>query len=197
MGCRETSTGQRRHRLRRVRPEWELLYSGLSCIDCINIYRICQPRLFVPRQIMLSDSTKQLFMHFGIRCFEFATTTVSCLLTIYSLSSIKLVGGWSFCRSIFISFLQTFSQHEDHLCRGWSAPWTSIALEVALDSYFLCSSPPVCFVSKICIKVIVLNKADLETRQYSTKLKIIFIYYHIISHSRSGDEKYIPCRAWV
>ena len=25
--------------------------------------------------------------------------------------------------------------------------------------------PPVCFVSKICIKVIVLNKADLETRQ--------------------------------
>ena len=108
-------------------------------------------------------------------------------------------GGWSFCniKSIFISFLKTFSQHEDNLCRGWSAPWTSIALEVALDSYFLCSSPPVCFVSKICIKVIVLNKADLETRQYSTKLKINFIYYHIISHSRSGDEKYIPCRAWV
>ena len=121
-------------------------------------------------------------------------------LTIYSLSSIKLVGGWRFCniKSIFISFSKTFSQHEDNLCRGWSAPWTSIAYSSRSSLRFIFSVfQPVCFGSKICIKVIVLNKADLETRQYSTKLKIIFIYYHIISHSRSGDEKYIPCRAWV
>ena len=102
VGCRETSTGQHRHRIRRVRPEWELLYCGLSCIDSINIYRICQPALFVPRQIMLSDSTKQLLMHFGIRCSEFATTTVSCLLTI----TVSVPSSWEeddvFAISIFI-----------------------------------------------------------------------------------------------
>ena len=108
VGCRETSTGQHRHRIRRVRPEWELLYCGLSCIDSINIYRICQPALFVPRQIMLSDSTKQLLMHFGIRCSEFATTTVSCLLTItVSVPSsweedtrVRLC-CWTLCRAAF------------------------------------------------------------------------------------------------
>ena len=41
----------------------------------------------------------------------------------------------------------------------------SIALEVVFRFIFSVFQPPVCFVSKICIKVIVLNKADLETRQ--------------------------------
>ena len=167
VGCRETSTGQHRHRIRRVRPEWELLYCGLSCIDSINIYRICQPALFVPRQIMLSDSTKQLLMHWGIRCSEFATTTVSCLLTI----TVSVPSSWEEDEvlqhkiNIYFIFANIQSVWRTSLPRLICSLDFSIALEVVFRFIFSVFQPPVCFVSKICIKVIVLNKADLETRQ--------------------------------